>query len=361
MYRQGKRWIAMIELPRSGDGKRRRGFRRASTEAAAKRALKQMLDEVRHSGGLTDPRRTISQAIETFESGRAESPNDDWMLGLIRTALGATKVTRLTVADCDRFLGDCAAGEYGRRKIGKAHLARIRQRLSGVLRNEIRLGTVQRNVAEVAVLPAVEVPLRERRSATTEELARLLKAAEGPVEILVELCARNGLRPAEARALRWVDVDVERGLVSISGQMDRRNVRGPVKRAANAERTLQVDRATVERLARWQAEVACQRYEARNAWVDTGIVAVTATGDPVTREQFARQMKKLCEAAGVEPPVTPYELRHSAISHQADVGHTSWEIADWAGTSEAMISSTYRHQLRKVSPLRSIGLDPNAS
>ena len=283
------------------------------------------------------------------------------MLGLVRNALGAKKVTRLTVADCDQFLADCAAGEYGRRKIGRSHLSRIRQRLSGVLRNEVRLGTVQRNVAEVSVLPVTEVPQRERRSATIDELTRLLDAADEPVGILVDLCARNGLRPAEARALRWVDVDLDQGLVSISGQMDRRNVRGPVKRAANAERTLQVDRATIVRLTQWQTEIERHRQEARNGWIDTGFIAVTGTGEPITRERFARLMKRLCEVAGIEPPVTPYELRHSAISHQADAGHTSWEIADWAGTSEAMISSTYRHQLRKISSLRPVGLKPEAS
>ncbi len=47
----------------------------------------------------------------------------------------------------------------------------------------------------------------------------------------------------------------------------------------------------------------------------------------------------------------PYELRHTAISHQADRGRSSWEIADWAGTSERMISDVYRHQLTQVSAL----------
>jgi len=120
-------------------------------------------------------------------------------------------------------------------------------------------------------------------------------------------------------------------------------------------------RATVERLTQWRAEIVGRREEARSAWVETGFIAITGTGEPVSREQFARAMKRLCETAGIEPPVTPCELRHSAISHQADAGHTSWEIANWAGTSVARISSTYRHQLRKISSLRPIGLKPEAS
>jgi integrase len=63
-------------------------------------------------------------------------------------------------------------------------------------------------------------------------------------------------------------------------------------------------------------------------------------------------MRLLCISADVTPAITAYELRHTAISLQADAGASSWEIADWAGTSEAMISRIYRHRLRRVSVLR---------
>jgi integrase len=40
-----------------------------------------------------------------------------------------------------------------------------------------------------------------------------------------------------------------------------------------------------------------------------------------------RAIRKLCVLAEV-PPVTPYELRHTAITHQADEGWSSFDIAD---------------------------------
>ncbi len=33
---------------------------------------------------------------------------------------------------------------------------------------------------------------------------------------------------------------------------------------------------------------------------------------------------------------------------QADAGRSSWDLADWAGTSEAMINRVYRLRLRRV-------------
>lgn len=90
---------------------------------------------------------------------------------------------------------------------------------------------------------------------------------------------------------------------------------------------------------------------ARLAWTEVDFVAVSASGRPIGREAFAIAMRSLCQAAEIDPHVTPYELRHTAISHHADSGRTSWEIADWAGTSEVMISSRYRLRLRRISTL----------
>ncbi len=46
-----------------------------------------------------------------------------------------------------------------------------------------------------------------------------------------------------------------------------------------------------------------------------------------------------------------YELRHTAVTLQAEAGHSAWAIADWAGTSERMIADVYRHKLMDASPL----------
>jgi integrase len=341
----------MIELPRDPDGKRRRRLRRARTKAEAKRRLAELRDELNRTGNVADADRTVAQAVETFRSGRPPSPDDDWRLGLVVAGLGARKVKALTVGECDRFLVECAGGEYGDRKIGDVHLRRVKQRLAAVLRNEVRLGMIMQNVADLAELPATDVEVKERRSLTLAELGRLLAVADGAIGVLVDLCARNGLRPAEARALRWADVTLSAGELEVSGQMDRTNTRGPVKRAANAARIIAIDETTVDRLERWHEDWASHRSAAGSRWLDGDFVVVNSAGRPIGREAFAIAMRELCCAAGIEPHVTPYELRHTAISHQADAGRTSWEIADWAGTSEAMISARYRHRLRRVSKL----------
>ncbi|MGB5760870.1 MAG: tyrosine-type recombinase/integrase [Acidimicrobiales bacterium] len=284
---------------------------------------------------------------------RSESTRraDDRKLRMISTGLGRRRLTDLTVADCDRFLEQCACGlDKASRPITTAdQLRRLRATLSAVVRNEIRMGAMSRNVAELAVLPALDGQSCGRRSLTRDELARLLDLASGATLILIDLSGRNALRPAEARAVQWRNVDLDAGLLRVTNQMDANGALAEVKTKDSA-RTIRLDDSSIERLTRWRArqeETAASALRWDNA---DGLVVTTRTGSAIDRNNFVRSLTKLCRQAGIEP-ITPYELRHTAISHQADRGRSSWQIADWAGTSERMISSVYRHQLTQVSDL----------
>ncbi len=187
----------------------------------------------------------------------------------------------------------------------------------------MRTGRLARNVAELSVLPTTSTDGTERRALSADELRSLLAAATQSRLIIVDLCGRNGLRPAEARSLLWSDVDLDCYELSVRGQQDRQNNRGDVKKATNAARTIPLDQTTVDRLKAWREEQADLRTTAGPAWQDLDVIASTAFGTPVDRHSLARSMRLLCKKVGIDPPVTPYELRHTAISRQADAGRSA--------------------------------------
>jgi integrase len=320
-----------------------------------------MKEELSSAGTVSNQRRTVGEAIDDYEVtreaqglSRGTFDQNRWQLNIVRDGLGRQRVASLTVAECDSFLEAAARGIGERRPISRAHVARIRFVLINVLANEMRVGHLTRNVAELAILPADTVEKKERRALNSEELAALLGAATGSRLVLIDLIARNGLRPAEARALRWSDVDLELGRLTVSGQLNRQNQRTKPKTRRSA-RSLQLDETTISRLRAWSDEQAELRKTARNAWIDLDIIASTARGNPIDRHAFARSLRTLCASCEIDPPINPYELRHTAITMQADAGHSSWDIADWAGTSEQMISEVYRHRLTSVSRLKPPG------
>ena len=343
----GSGWIAALELPMLGDGRRRRRKRRAKTRAEAQELLRQMKDELAKAGSVSSAQRTVGDAVESFMARRelealaaGTRDNDRWLAGLIVAGLGRRKLSALTVADCDHFLATCMAGLGDRRPIGRAHMAKLRQRLAAVLRNEMRHGNLARNVAELAIVPAGhdqgDDDLDEeqgRRSLTVDELHRLLGAATGSRLILIDLCGRNGLRPAEARALRWVDVDLDAGELSVRGQMDRHDRRTNVKKAHNAARTIPLDETTVERL----------KTLGPGGRRDAGPRRPGLDRDRRRRRLGLRYRRRPPQLRPVAPPPLreardrasdhPLRATHTAISLQADAGRSSWEIADWAGTS----------------------------
>lgn len=351
------RWAAVIELPRGPDGKRNRLWRRARTKAEAQDLLREMRDEYSQSGSISDANRTIAQAVDEYRALRASTQGlsqatieqDEWPLKLIDTGLGRTKLASLSVADCDRFLRQVAAGQHGKPP-GDRYLRRLRRTLVNVVQNEMRIGTISRNVADLAMNPVSQSKAKKMRALATEQLQALMAQASGGRLVIIELSGRYALRPAESRAIRRDDINLDQGELTISGQMNRRSERTAPK-TKKAARTIQIDNQTVERLKLWHAEQDELRAVARNAWVEQGLVATTAVGSPIDRHSLARSLRLYCTKARIEPAISPYELRHTAISMQADAGHTSWEIADWAGTSEAMISDVYRHRLRRVSAL----------
>ena len=155
----------------------------------------------------------------------------------------------------------------------------------------------------------------------------------------------------EARAVEWSAVDLAAGTLTVNAQMNRRHVRVPPK-TKKAGRTVRIDPETVDRLNRWADRKAAYRVAAGPAWASSDLVATTRSGLPIGHRNFHRSLTGLCARTGIDPPISAYELRHTAISLQAEAGHAAWQIADWAGTSEAMISRVYRHRLRRVSGLR---------
>ncbi len=365
---EGPGYIAAIELPPTADGRRRRVRRKHPTKAAAESALEELREEFRQTGRILNPNRRVADAVTAFAELRdgkriseGTREEDAYFAEIINEILGGTRLSKLTVQDCDRFLWSISKDGDSRRSIGPAHVGKIRNRLVAILRNEMRVGNLTINVAELSDPPtradaghldAYDEESEEQRALTFEELQALLAVATGPRLVIVDLCGRNALRPAEARALRWRDVDLAGAELSVRAQQSRSNKRTRTKRANNAARTIGLDAITVSRLASWKADQELAAAAAGPLWNDQDLVATTASGNPIDRRNLARSVKSLCRRAGLEDPITPYELRHTAISHQADQGRDAWEIADWAGTSEEMISRVYRHRLRRVAKLR---------
>ncbi len=368
MLRDGDGWIARIDLPVGPDGKRRRRKRRARTKTEAFRALKELQAEVAELDNPYGLNRTVEQAVKTYLESQPKANRaaktvvmEEWRGKVVTAGLGRKQIGKLSVTDCDRFLKLAAAGEYGSRTMSAETVRRMRRFLINTLRNEMRLGNLNRNVADLSVMPDIEKrrtisddddgdsSLSVRRTLTYDEYRRLWQTARFPLRVVVDLCGRNGLRPSEARALRWSCVDFDGMTVTINRQMSSGDQLAPPK-TRRSLRTVPIDETTTDCLAAWQDSQAETRHRFGSRWEDQGLVVTTRYGSPINAPNLRRMMEAACEEAGIDRYV-PYELRHSAITFQIEAGHQTWEVSDWAGTSARMIEDIYRHRVASVSRL----------
>ena len=372
VYRDGNAWVARIDLPIGPDGKRRQRKRKVRTKSEAHKALRELRSEADQMVDHDRAKRTVADALDEYlrvqPSDRAPKTieMERWRGSIVAAGLGRRQLSKLSVKDCDLFLELAASGEYGRRPLGPEAVRRVRRLLVNVMRNEMRIGSVSRNVAELSVLPNHQGSTDNdqdddgdsstslRRTLSYDEFRVLWQVARSPLIVLIDLCGRNGLRPSEARSLRWDRVDLDGLTITVNRQMSSENTPTRAK-TRRSVRTIPIDDRTARTLSTWQEQQDQKRSRSADRWREHGLVVTTRYGTGIGARNLRRMVAKACEEAGVER-IVPYELRHTAITFQIDAGHDTWQVADWAGTSERMIEMVYRHRLSRVTQLGPVDL-----
>jgi integrase len=233
--------------------------------------------------------------------------------------------------------------------LGATTIARVHATLSGALRDAIKeLGVIDRNPAANAKLPK-----RDRTRVqpwTPETLGRFLDATEEhrlyPVWVLA---AMAGLRRGELCGLRWDDIELgDRGKLVVRRQRVVLNyqvvVHEQAKTEAGTERTVWLNKTTVQVLRRWKAQQTTERlrlgpdYHQPGTWVFTWEDG-TPYHPEILSKTFARQVRRL----GL-PPMKMHGLRHYQISSLIAVDEELVVVSKLAGhASVAVTADIYGH------------------
>jgi integrase len=168
----------------------------------------------------------------------------------INPRIGGEKLAKLTTprinAFRDELLQTCS------RRLAK----RVLSYLKSILRDARRRGNVAQNVADGVTITAnkrskkrleigIDIP-------TPLEISKILAAAApGWKRALLVTAVFTGLRSSELRGLRWTDIDLAKGEVTVRQRADRYNTMGPPKSQSSA-RTIPVGPFVVNTLREWK-------------------------------------------------------------------------------------------------------------
>ena len=215
------KWMAQLDLGWR-DGKRVR----RSLYAPIRREVVEKLKAARKAvdAGLTptSDRLTVAAYLaDWLDANRSTVRPSTWTryAGMVRThhipRLGRLPLTKLAAGDVERMLRDMADTGLSART---CHHARAILRTA--LARAVRHGLILRNAAGLATPPRVEH--REVESWDAAQVRTFLETIRGHrLEALFTVAVVTGLRQGELLGLRWSDVDMTAGTLTVRHSLQR--------------------------------------------------------------------------------------------------------------------------------------------
>lgn len=326
-------------------GKRTQLTRTFDTLREAKAERGRMLHEA-DRGTFVRPRTvTVDQYLDEWLEGATRnvrpSTRRSYMdaLAPVRARLGTRKLQDLTKADVEGLVtwmstsGRKRGGQAGT-GLGARSIGLTLGRLTAALETALQEGLVVRNVAKLVVPPRY-VP-GERETWSADEVLRFLgEAAEDRLHAAWRL-SLYGLRRGEVLGLRWEDVDLDAGTLTVARA--RVLVEGVVlvqePKTRNGLRTLPLDPDLLAALRTLHAQQARERLAAGEAHEASGWVVDDELGRPVHPEWYSDEFGRVARRAGVKRLVL-HEGRHTALSLMEKAGVPISIVSRWAGHYDA--------------------------
>lgn len=315
-------WVASVSLGMV-NGKRKRKYIYGKTRAEVNRKRIQLQNDHHRGVPIQTAGLTMAAFLErwlaTVKPTVRPKTFKSYQMIVNRhlvPAIGRIRVEKLTQQHIHELM--TAKVQDG---LSPRSVANIRNVLRAALNQAMKWDLVPRNVAKLVDPPkaeAYEATILSRAQAT-----QLLETLRGDrLEALYALSLSVGLRQGEVLGLRWEDVDLEKGTVSVRRQLQ---VIDGVQmltepKSKMSRRTIPLPSAVIDRLRAHRKHQLEERIRAGGRWqAQWGLVFTTPIGTPLDGSNLRKHFQDALEHAGL-PPMRFHDMRHSAASMLAALG-----------------------------------------
>jgi len=329
-------------------GRKRRYVSGKTREEVRKKLTKVMADRdgglVFDSGGLTvgeyldrwlrDVRDTVRQSTHE-RYGFAIVPH-------IKPVLGHIRLKDLTPVQVRWFYRERLDSGLAPATVHKLHVV-----LHKALKAAVADGLIPRNAA--AGLKPPKIIREEIDSLTQEEARRLLEAACGDrLEALYVLALSTGMRQGELLALKWDDVDLERGVLGVRrtlSRTDKAYVLGELK-TKTSRRTIRLTVGAVQALRDHLTRQLEEMERRRSLYQPGGLVFATEIGTVINPSNLRnRSFNPLLKRARLRP-IRFHDLRHTCATLLLSQNVNPKIVSEMLGHASITITlDTYSHVL----------------
>jgi integrase len=222
--------------------------------------------------------------------------------------------------------------------------------LHNALKEAVRSRRVVRNVAEAARPPrAKDTRAREMTTWTAGDVARFFALDDVEANrdrVAWWVAVTTGVRRGELLGLRWSDIDLDRGRVTVAQTctaVDHEIVITPGTKTGKG-RTLDVDETTVAELRAHRARRAQEMLALGIRPGDTSLVFARPDGTPFDPDRFSERFIRLVERHPELPRIRLHDLRHTHATMLLRAGVPITVVSKRIGHSSiAITGDVYQH------------------
>jgi integrase len=327
----------------------RRGF---PTKKAAAEAEADVVANARRGSYVRPTRETVgAYLVERWLPARRADLRPSTLLGYAKVIsrpilpyLGDVPLSALDAATLERFYAQLlASGGRSGKPLSPKTVANTAGVLSIALSDAVRLKVLSHSPATSARLPRRQQP--EMQAWSEDEASAFLAAmADDRLYPLWRVALTTGLRRGELAGLRWSDVDMTGGSLTVASTrvVAEGVVTGEPKTRAGC-RVVALDRETLSALSAWRRRLAAERLAAGPGWQDVGLVFVDELGLPPHPETITRWWREAVDRAGLAR-IRLHDARHTAATMLLRAGVPVKVVAQRLGHADVAVTMRiYQH------------------
>lgn len=210
-------WAGVIDMGRDSKGKRKRKYIYGKTRREVSERMKELLRDQQQGLPILTGKHSLEQFVTSWLEDEIKPTLREKTYvsyeGICRLhilpGLGHVNLQELTRQQVQRLVNDKAAAGLSKHIVTDIH-AVLRRALNQALEWDL----VARNVATLVKPPRIEE--KELHYLTPEQARKLIQTVQGDrLEALYTVALALGLRRGEALGMRWQDVDLDKGILSV--------------------------------------------------------------------------------------------------------------------------------------------------
>jgi integrase len=365
IQKKGKQWYAVVYdgvNPATGQYRRRwvaAGTRRGDAE----KLLAELVKRSHQGETVVSEKLTLGAYLTTRwlpiqESRLRPSTYDSYRRNIdlhVIPALGSRQLDQLTADDIDVFYAALLKGgrknrpgEKGEAKgLAPKTVHNIHVMLNKAKSDAARKGTVVRNVVALADAPSLQARKRsEIKAWEIDQLVRFLDAiARHRMAPAFYFAAHTGMRRGEVLGLRWRDLDLDAGRVSVRQALVSVAYEATISdvKTGTSRRTIDIDEGIVQVLDDWFKT----RTEERDGTTPSpdDLVFVKADGRSMHPDIFSQLFDRTVARLDV-PTISLHDLRHTHATLLLKAGVHVKVVSERLGHANiAFTMNVYQHVL----------------